>query len=142
MDLFFHLRGLDRSARLFSKQRIYDSFVDSQAEGIVSVTSPTGSTIQTSFHTFPRPPKTSADFSGQHVLEIGCGDGRVTWLYADKAAHVTAIEPAARLIALARQDLPAQLKDRVEFRESNFEDFAAGSEPFAFDIVILSWSLC
>ena len=24
-----------------------------------------------------------ANFGGQHVLEIGCGDGRVTWLYAD-----------------------------------------------------------
>jgi 2-polyprenyl-3-methyl-5-hydroxy-6-metoxy-1,4-benzoquinol methylase len=83
-----------------------------------------------------------ADFSGQYVLEIGCGDGRVTWLYAEEAAHVTAIEPAAKLIALARQDLSVQLQDRVEFRDSNFEDFAAGSEPSAFDIVILSWSLC
>ena len=83
-----------------------------------------------------------ANFSGQHVLEIGCGDGRVTWLYADKAAHVTAIDPSAKLIALARQDLPGRLHDRVEFHDSNFEDLATGSEPSAFDIVILSWSLC
>ena len=33
------------------------------------------------------------DFSGKHVLEIGCGDGRLTWRYAEAAAHVTAIEP-------------------------------------------------
>jgi len=83
-----------------------------------------------------------ANFGGQHVLEIGCGDGRVTWRYADKAAHVTAIEPAAKLIALAREHLPGELRDRIEFQDVTFEDFAFASEPSAFDIVILSWSLC
>lgn len=83
-----------------------------------------------------------ANFSGQHVLEIGCGDGRVTWLYADKAAHVTAIEPSAKLIALASQELPSHLQDHVEFHNATFGDFATASEPAAFDIVILSWSLC
>src|SRR5512143_487081 len=83
-----------------------------------------------------------ADFSGQHVLEIGCGDGRVTWRYADKAARVTAIDPSARLIALAREDLPGRLQDRIEFQTIGFEDFAAASPPSVFDLVILSYSLC
>jgi 2-polyprenyl-3-methyl-5-hydroxy-6-metoxy-1,4-benzoquinol methylase len=83
-----------------------------------------------------------ANFSGQHVLEIGCGDGRVTWRYADKPAHVTAIDPGATEIALARQDLPGPLQDRVEFQDIAFEDFAAASAPSVFDIVILSYSLC
>src|SRR5512142_1881584 len=39
------------------------------------------------------------NFSGQHVLEIGCGGGRVTWLYAEKAARVTAIDPSSKQIA-------------------------------------------
>ena len=26
------------------------------------------------------------DFAGLHVLEVGCGDGRLTWRYADGAA--------------------------------------------------------
>jgi len=82
------------------------------------------------------------NFSGQHVLEIGCGDGRLTWCYADKAAHVTAIDPSAKQIASARQQLPGQLQDRIEFRNSAFEDFATASAPSAFDIVILSWALC
>ena len=79
---------------------------------------------------------------GQHVLEIGCGDGRFTWRYADKAARVTAIEPAAKQIALAREHLPSQLQDRIEFHNIAFEDFASASAPSTFDIVILSWSLC
>src|SRR5512143_3558463 len=83
-----------------------------------------------------------ANFGGQHVLEIGCGDGRVTWRYADKAARVTAIDPSAKQIALAREQLPIQLQDRVEFQDIGFEDFAAASAPSLFDMVILSYSLC
>jgi 2-polyprenyl-3-methyl-5-hydroxy-6-metoxy-1,4-benzoquinol methylase len=83
-----------------------------------------------------------ANFSGKHVLEIGCGDGRVTWLYADKAARVTAIDPSAKQVALAREYLSGQLRDRVEFQDIGFEEFAAASASAAFDIVILSWSLC
>ena len=49
-----------------------------------------------------------ANFSGQRVLEIGCGNGRVTWRYADKAAHVTGIDPDVKQIALAREQLPSQ----------------------------------
>jgi len=83
-----------------------------------------------------------ADLEGQHVLEIGCGDGRFTWTFADKAGHVSAIDPAAEQISLAREHLPAHLQDRVEFHHVGFEDFASTSPPAAFDIVILSWALC
>lgn len=83
-----------------------------------------------------------ANFNGQYVLEIGCGDGRVTWRYADSAARVTAIDPSERQIALARQQLPARLQSRTEFQAIGFEGFAAASAPSAFDIVILAHSLC
>jgi tRNA G46 methylase TrmB len=39
------------------------------------------------------------DLDGRHVVEIGCGDGRLTWHYADRAAQVTAIEPFAPALA-------------------------------------------
>jgi 2-polyprenyl-3-methyl-5-hydroxy-6-metoxy-1,4-benzoquinol methylase len=81
-------------------------------------------------------------FSGQRVLEIGCGNGRVTWRYADKAAHVTGIDPDAKQIALASEQMPSQLQGRVEFHSIAFEDFASASEASAFDIVILARSLC
>lgn len=83
-----------------------------------------------------------ADFSDRDVLEIGCGDGRLTWRYADKAAHVTAIEPSDEQIALARKNLPKNLKGRVEFQTVTLEAFAAKSAPSVFDLVILSYSLC
>ena len=82
-----------------------------------------------------------ADFSGKHVLEIGCGDGRLTWSYAGRAAQVTAIDSFADGIGRARENLPGELQGRVEFQCIAFEDFAAASEQAAFDIAILSWSL-
>lgn len=81
------------------------------------------------------------EFSCQRVLEIGCGDGRLTWRYADRAAHVTAIDPFEESIARAKENTPDDLKSRVEFRHIGFHDFAAARESSIFDIAILSWSL-
>lgn len=83
-----------------------------------------------------------ADFKDKHVLEIGCGDGRLTWHYADKAAHVTAIEPSAEQVAIARENLPNNLRGKVEFHSVGLEEFAADSKPSVFDLIILSYSLC
>lgn len=64
-----------------------------------------------------------ADFTNKRVLEIGCGDGRLTWRYADRAARVIAIDPEADRIEAAIKDTPAHLKDRVEFQVSSLEEF-------------------
>jgi 2-polyprenyl-3-methyl-5-hydroxy-6-metoxy-1,4-benzoquinol methylase len=83
-----------------------------------------------------------ADVAGWEVLEIGCGDGRLTWRYAGAAGRVTAIDPYAEGIARAKEDLPAEWRGRVEFQQAAFEDFAASSPGAIYDLVILSWSLC
>ncbi len=80
----------------------------------------------------------AGDLAGKRVLEVGCGDGRVTWLYADQAAQVVAIDPDEESIVAAREATPERLKGRVAFAVGEVEQFAAG-EPF--DLVILSWSL-
>jgi 2-polyprenyl-3-methyl-5-hydroxy-6-metoxy-1,4-benzoquinol methylase len=82
------------------------------------------------------------DVEGREVLEIGCGDGRLTWRYADRAAHVTAIEPFEGSIARARERLARTPNDRIEFRHVSFEDFASGTDADSFDVTLLSWSLC
>ncbi|HID54865.1 MAG TPA: methyltransferase domain-containing protein [Anaerolineae bacterium] len=49
-------------------------------------------------------------FAGKRALEIGCGNGRITWQYADEAALVHAIDPSDKKIALARETTPAHLE--------------------------------
>ncbi|TFH34609.1 MAG: class I SAM-dependent methyltransferase [Anaerolineales bacterium] len=83
-----------------------------------------------------------ADFSGKNVLEIGCGDGRLTGRYANVAASVTAIDPFEPGIQRAKENVPDKMRDRVEFNPIAFEDFASTCESAMFDIVILSWALC
>ena len=80
-----------------------------------------------------------ADFSGKRVLEIGCGDGRLTFLYAGRAAEVLGIDSEEESISDARRGLPTELADRVEFRVA---DAVTLEVPRArFDIAFLSWSL-
>ena len=82
------------------------------------------------------------DLRGKHVLEIGSGDGRLTWRYADGAAHVTAIEPFEESYRRARANLSNALRNRIEFHNVSFEDFASTNESAVYDVAILSWSLC
>jgi 2-polyprenyl-3-methyl-5-hydroxy-6-metoxy-1,4-benzoquinol methylase len=81
------------------------------------------------------------DFTDLGVLEVGCGEGRLTWLYAEKAAHVTAIDPIAEDIEKARVNVPTLLKDRISFVESTIEDFAASTSGRKFNVAIFAWSL-
>ncbi|MBI1882084.1 MAG: class I SAM-dependent methyltransferase [Chloroflexi bacterium] len=82
------------------------------------------------------------DFTGRRVLEIGCGDGRMTWQYAGQAASVIAIDPNQEAIASAIKQRPAELSERVEFRVSGIEDFAGAPGDSTFDVVLFTRSLC
>jgi len=81
------------------------------------------------------------DFHKKNVLEIGCGDGRLTWRYAQHASDVIGIDPVEEDIALARKDTPEYLRYRVSFACIAFEDYAAHYGADIFDSIILSWSL-
>ncbi len=80
----------------------------------------------------------AGDFNGKSVLEIGSGSGRLTWLYADEASRVLAIDPKADKIAVARNETPAHLVNRVAFEQVGLEAFRTDER---FDLVILPWSL-
>jgi len=81
------------------------------------------------------------DFSDRRVLEVGCGAGRLTWRYADQAAHVTGIDPSAEELEKARLDLPARLAGRVDFIPAAITDFAHSHTGAKFDLAIFAWSL-
>ena len=73
---------------------------------------------------------------GGRVIEIGCGDGRVTRRYCDRVKAVVAIDPdAAAIAAFHATGLPAN----VEARAMPLAEFSA---PHAStDVVLFSWSL-
>ncbi len=79
------------------------------------------------------------DFNSKRVLEIGCGDGRLTWRYADRAASVVAIDPDSDDIATAIEDCPDNLRHKIEFRVARLKELEVPSEKF--DLALLSWSL-
>jgi 2-polyprenyl-3-methyl-5-hydroxy-6-metoxy-1,4-benzoquinol methylase len=79
------------------------------------------------------------DFRGQRVLEMGCGDGRLTVGMAADAAHVIAFDPDAEAIERAGRSLAPELADRVAYRVASGTQIEV--EPHSFDIVVFSWSL-
>lgn len=80
-----------------------------------------------------------ADFHGQRVLELGCGDGRLTIGVAADATAVVAFDPDADAIDRAKSSLPNALADRVTYLVASGKSIEI--EPNAFDLVLFSWSL-
>lgn len=79
-----------------------------------------------------------AEFSGRRVLEIGCGDGRLTWRYAKSARQVTALDLDRDELRVATIERPSDLEGVATFAQAT-----ALHLPFAsatFDIAVLAWS--
>jgi len=80
------------------------------------------------------------DFAGADVLDIGCGDGRMTWRFAAPARSVLGLDPVALAIETAHADLPPRWRHKIRFQVA---DVTTTTLPVAaFDVVVLSWSLC
>ncbi|MFP6595230.1 MAG: class I SAM-dependent methyltransferase [Dehalococcoidia bacterium] len=79
------------------------------------------------------------DFGNKRVIEIGCGDGRMTWRYAGRAKSVLGIDPGPESIAAANAARPVELAESVNFRVGDVTstDFPDGP----YDIAVLAWSL-
>ncbi len=80
-----------------------------------------------------------ADITGRRVLEIGCGDGRLTWRYARSAARVTGLDPDPVALQNAILGCPADLKPVVSFARASSLHLPFPCE--TFDRAILAWSL-
>jgi 16S rRNA A1518/A1519 N6-dimethyltransferase RsmA/KsgA/DIM1 with predicted DNA glycosylase/AP lyase activity len=68
------------------------------------------------------------------VVEVGCGDGRLTRRYAERAASVLAFDPDEAAIAAFRSP-PGNVEVRTD--TVDHVDIPDGSA----DVVLLSWAL-
>lgn len=79
------------------------------------------------------------DFAGKHVLEVGCGEGRLTWRYAGSAERITGIDSDHDSLRVAYYDMPANLRKTVTFTCASALQLPFPHE--TFDIALLAWSL-
>ena len=79
------------------------------------------------------------ELKDKHILEIGCGEGRLTWQYAKTARSVVAIDLDYDSLRVAKVDIPSNLEDRIHLACANSEYLPFSKEKF--DIAILAWSL-
>lgn len=73
------------------------------------------------------------------ILEIGIGSGPNLEFYPARVKEILALEPSAKLIAMARR-ASAQFSRRVKFLEASAE--AIPLEENSVDTVVMTWTLC
>jgi ubiquinone/menaquinone biosynthesis C-methylase UbiE len=76
---------------------------------------------------------------GRRVLEVGCGEGRLTRFAATRATSVYAFDPSAENIAAARAALTDDQRRRVRFAVHDAEALDLVRE--RFDLALCGWSL-
>ncbi len=84
--------------------------------------------------------KQAVAWRGKRVLELGCGDGRLTLRLASLSPlRIEALEPDAKLIRAARKTLPRRYAKRIHYQVGSTKSlkFPVGT----FDIVVFSWVL-
>jgi ubiquinone/menaquinone biosynthesis C-methylase UbiE len=79
------------------------------------------------------------DLDDTRVLEVGCGDGRVTRFLAAHAREVYAFDPDQERVAAAEGSLAEELRHRVRFAVHDAE--ALDLPRRRFDLAVCGWSL-
>jgi ubiquinone/menaquinone biosynthesis C-methylase UbiE len=79
------------------------------------------------------------DFANKRVLEVGCGEGRMTWQYANTARVTIGIDPDVDALRIAKLDRSSDLENKVLFSCADSEYLPFSKE--TFDLAILAWSL-
>lgn len=80
-----------------------------------------------------------APMDGLRVLEVGCGDGRLTFQVASAAASIFAVDVDEERVAKARRSIPAELAEKVAFAAQGAAEVDVPRH--SFDVVLFSWSL-
>jgi len=79
------------------------------------------------------------DFDGLRVLEVGCGNGRMTWRFAEKASSVFAVDVDQEKIEAAKQATPDDLRSKLRFETTDITRAQLPTD--SFDAAVLSYSL-
>ena len=82
---------------------------------------------------------TFTDFTDKRVLEVGCGEGRMTWQYAKETHRTIGIDPDPDALRIASVDRLSELEHKVLFACAASEYLPFSKE--TFDIAVLAWSL-
>ena len=80
-----------------------------------------------------------AEFRDKRVLEVGCGEGRMTWQYARETRSTVGVDLDRDALRVARIDRPSDLEDRALFACAASEYLPFSKE--TFDLAVLAWSL-
>ena len=81
----------------------------------------------------------TVDLKGKRVLEVGCGEGRLTWKYAGASSLTVGFDPDHAALRIARADSPSDWHKHVHFVGASAKRIPFAKE--TFDIAILAWSL-
>lgn len=79
------------------------------------------------------------DLTGKDILDVGCGGGNVTFGLAQQGYHVMGVDRSQNMLDIANQkkeQLDQQVRDRVEFRLSEFDDIEEAVDGKKFDIIV------
>ena len=79
------------------------------------------------------------DLDGLRIVEIGAGEGRLTFQAGRTAGSVLAFDSDADAIGKAREETPKALRRRIrfEFADAGQLELPKGE----FDLALFSWSL-
>lgn len=77
--------------------------------------------------------------AGKRIVDVGCGDGRLTAFAAARAATVYAFDPSHENVTAADAALTAEQRSRVRFGVHTAEALETPRE--RFDIALCGWSL-
>jgi len=79
------------------------------------------------------------DLRDRRMVEIGCGDGRLTFECGREAASVLAFDSDEDAIRKARAETPRALRRRIRFEVADAAELELPKGEF--DLALFSWSL-